>query len=260
VQFGQSGMTIAGMGPVLAALTGFTFVMMSWPTNVDSSPIILSAPVDAAWQWLIEENPSVTFIGVPYGTYRGYNAAPVMNTWNLMEATGDHATTRLWMETNEITSYSAYGPGSPDWSASPPLGNDVLLCTYYEGYTGASLDWQGQMAEMLIYDHALTDADRATLESYLKRKWAGPVVTSVNPDVGDPAGNTFVTLTGSGLTGILGVDFGQSGVSMGIQNITDTTVTGYAPYGSSGPCDLLVYPPDYPTDPVVRISGVFSYS
>ncbi|WP_158794953.1 beta strand repeat-containing protein [Streptomyces sp. NRRL S-337] len=57
-----------------------------------------------------------------------------------------------------------------------------------------------------------------------------PVVTSVNPAQGAPAGGTSVTITGSGFTGATQVRFGPNGTTFVI--VSDTLITAKTPAGT----------------------------
>lgn len=58
-----------------------------------------------------------------------------------------------------------------------------------------------------------------------------PVVTSVNPTQGTPAGGTPVTITGSGFTGAVAVRFG-SNLATNVVVVSDTQITAKTPSGS----------------------------
>ena len=67
---------------------------------------------------------------------------------------------------------------------------------------------------------------------------AGPEVTAVSPDTGDPAGGTTVTITGWGFTDATDVGFGQVNVSdMSVDS--DTQITVISPAGE-GTVDVIV--------------------
>ena len=57
-----------------------------------------------------------------------------------------------------------------------------------------------------------------------------PVVTSVSPAQGAPAGGTNVTITGSGFTGATAVKFGPNGINFVI--VSDTKITAKTPAGT----------------------------
>lgn len=44
---------------------------------------------------------------------------------------------------------------------------DESPCSFIEGF------WEGQIAEIMLFDRALTDSERVELESYIKSKWFG---------------------------------------------------------------------------------------
>ncbi|MFI1123421.1 IPT/TIG domain-containing protein, partial [Streptomyces hygroscopicus] len=58
-----------------------------------------------------------------------------------------------------------------------------------------------------------------------------PVVTSVSPAQGPPAGGTSVTLTGSGFTGATAVRFGPS-LATDVVVVSNTQITARTPPGS----------------------------
>jgi len=65
-----------------------------------------------------------------------------------------------------------------------------------------------------------------------------PVVTSVAPALGDAAGGTSVTITGTGLAGVAAVHFDS--VAAGFTVDSPTQITAVAPAGSVGPVDVTV--------------------
>ena len=70
----------------------------------------------------------------------------------------------------------------------------------------------------------------------------GPVVTSVNPPSGSPAGGTSVTIDGSGFTGATGVKFGSAAAPSFTVN-TDSQITATTPAGAAGQVDVTVSTP-----------------
>jgi hypothetical protein len=70
------------------------------------------------------------------------------------------------------------------------------------------------------------------------RTSAGPVVTAIEPSAGVPSGGTPVVMTGSGFTGVTGVNFGTtSAASFSTQS--DTRLTATSPAGT-GTVDVTV--------------------
>ncbi len=71
---------------------------------------------------------------------------------------------------------------------------------------------------------------------------AGPVVTSVSPNIGGIAGGALVTITGTGLTGATAVTFGGT-AGTGITVVSDTSLTVTAPAHVAGVVDVIVTTP-----------------
>jgi hypothetical protein len=69
-----------------------------------------------------------------------------------------------------------------------------------------------------------------------------PTVTGVSPTSGSAAGGTQVTITGSGLTGVTGVQFGSAAATNVAVN-SDTNITATAPAGQAGAVDVTVIGP-----------------
>jgi methionine-rich copper-binding protein CopC len=72
---------------------------------------------------------------------------------------------------------------------------------------------------------------------------AAPTVSGVSPNVGLPAGGTSVTITGTGFTGAVDVDFGGSPATSFTVN-SDVSITAVSPPGSVGTVDITVTTPD----------------
>ncbi|WP_217547751.1 IPT/TIG domain-containing protein, partial [Streptomyces sp. GbtcB6] len=58
-----------------------------------------------------------------------------------------------------------------------------------------------------------------------------PLVTSVSPSQGNPAGGTAVTISGSGFTGAIAVRFG-SRLATNVAVVSDTQITATTPAGT----------------------------
>ncbi|WP_330473090.1 IPT/TIG domain-containing protein [Terrabacter sp. C0L_2] len=71
---------------------------------------------------------------------------------------------------------------------------------------------------------------------------AVPVVTSVSPQTGPPAGGTVVTITGTGLTRAGAVRFGTTPAT-NLVRVSDTTVRVTTPAHASGPVDVQLTSP-----------------
>jgi hypothetical protein len=164
-----SGMTIAGLGAELSGRSAFSAVYMVYPLAFSGYPILMCAPTNAAWNWILEDDSTGIYVGVTGGHYRMMTmpVGPLTGAWNLVSVTADPSNTRLWMNGSEITSYNLGPNGDNHWPI-PSLGTDALLGTYFDG----NYCWNGQVAEFALYDHVLTDVERQKLESYLRTKWS----------------------------------------------------------------------------------------
>jgi hypothetical protein len=67
--------------------------------------------------------------------------------------------------------------------------------------TNVAQVWYGDFAELIIYNAALSDTDRANIEAYLANKYAQPLTTPANAnlvDVRDPGNNPVFMVTAGG--------------------------------------------------------------
>ncbi|MDA8145627.1 MAG: IPT/TIG domain-containing protein, partial [Thermaerobacter sp.] len=67
-----------------------------------------------------------------------------------------------------------------------------------------------------------------------------PTVTGVSPQVGDAAGGTVVSITGTGFTPAMAVVFGSGHPADGVTFVSDTELTAVSPPHAPGPVDVLV--------------------
>jgi len=79
---------------------------------------------------------------------------------------------------------------------------------------------------MLIYSTALISA---------------PVITNISPNLGPSAGGNTVTITGSGFTGTIAVNFGSRAATFTV--VSDTTITAIAPVSAAGDASITVTTP-----------------
>ncbi|MCP4639907.1 MAG: hypothetical protein GY851_05725, partial [bacterium] len=55
------------------------------------------------------------------------------------------------------------------------LDNELHIGRWY----GNTQGWQGTIAEVLVYDRAMVDAERSRIEAYLSEKWSAPVMPNL---------------------------------------------------------------------------------
>ena len=87
---------------------------------------------------------------------------------------------------------------------------------------------------------------------------AAPTVTSLSPQLGDPTGGTFVTITGTGFSGVSGeptVTFGGAQATS-VTLVSATSITCYTPAHTEGSVDVVVTNAD--TQSGTRVNG-FNY-
>ena len=77
--------------------------------------------------------------------------------------------------------------------------------------------------------------------TYVNQTWliGAPSVTAISPESGPTSGGTSVTITGSGFTGVSGVNFGSTSTSGFVVN-SSTSITVTAPAGNAGTVDVTV--------------------
>ncbi|RFS46289.1 LPXTG cell wall anchor domain-containing protein [Micromonospora craniellae] len=73
--------------------------------------------------------------------------------------------------------------------------------------------------------------------------YLAPTITSIVPDTGPVTGGTTVTITGTGLTGATGVNFGDTPGTNLVVNPNGTSLTVVTPPGQVGPVDVTVLIP-----------------
>lgn len=69
---------------------------------------------------------------------------------------------------------------------------------------------------------------------------APPTVTAVSPQVGDAAGGTVVTITGTGFTPAMTAVFGAGNAADGVTFVSDTEITAVSPPHDPEPVDVMV--------------------
>ncbi|MGA4731946.1 IPT/TIG domain-containing protein [Micromonospora taraxaci] len=85
--------------------------------------------------------------------------------------------------------------------------------------------------------------------------YVAPTITSLVPNTGPTTGGTTVTITGTGLTGATGVNFGNTPGTNLVVNPNGTSLTVVTPPGLAGPVDVTV---QLPGDDVTEPDG-FTY-
>lgn len=107
------------------------------------------------------------------GTTRQSSASVNLSNFSLLQTTfpsGAFSTTSMRRNASTITMDSAITSGA---GAETPSNSTALLLIGSNRYQGVDYNlWNGNIAEIAIYNGALSDTDRAAVESYLMQKWA----------------------------------------------------------------------------------------
>ena len=162
-------LNVSRLGTFLTGRRAYSMFIMIRPVNgFGNYPVILTAPTNDLWQWIVEFDASAgLYWGASNGSFRMFHANTPLNTWSSFSfIQGDGQPQRLWRDEVEITSYSL-GPGGDSAPAAPNLWTDVWLGAYYQGSYGV----EGQIAEIILYDRALNNSERQQIEAYLRNKW-----------------------------------------------------------------------------------------
>jgi hypothetical protein len=166
---GSQSMQVAGLGTEMSGRNQWSVMLMLYPTTYSNYPIVLTSPTTKAWDWVLEYDTNCQFyVGSQNGHYRCFipPSPPAVPAWTMFSITAQSSGTRLWLNQSEITNYRPGGSGDLTFPI-PDLGIDAILGAYYDKQFG----YGGNVAELLAYDHALTDTERQKLESYLQGKW-----------------------------------------------------------------------------------------
>ena len=175
----SSMMKVAGLATDMQGLAGYTVFGCYRPKSLASNyPVLIYAPADNGWKWLLEYNTDGQIYCGQGGGYKLFAAPTVLNAWAQLSWTQNGATPRLWQNGVEITTGGASTIPIPVQGAE--IGADAVI----NGYLTNQYGFDGDMGELVIYDHVLTDIERQQVESYLNAKWlgveAGPISTSAS--------------------------------------------------------------------------------
>ena len=181
-------MHVAGLGTALAGLNAYTLVVLLKPTAAPGAMnVLLTAPTDDVWRFLIEFTDTYFDWGHGGGaSYFGYTTPIPAGTEQLWTFAADAVGARhdLYQNGAHLAAFTDWGyvPGP-----IPQLGPDMLLGANFVH----NAPMAAEVAAVLLYDHAITDAERQQVEGYLQGEWTGtapttpPVVCTTKFDVVD---------------------------------------------------------------------------
>jgi hypothetical protein len=149
------------------------FVVMKTLSTGERHEILSKQDQAGGWRFLIEsDNKATLFFDSNASNRTTVATSSVVSTsaYTLLawKASGGSLTTSAAIYRNGTT----LGTSVSGSVASVPDNSDALVCgaSYYQGAAYDTIN--GNIAEIIIYDAALSDTDRAAVESYLMTKWA----------------------------------------------------------------------------------------
>ena len=157
-------MTIAGMGDAITGASAYTLIAQLKVHDTSAINVLLNAPTDAAWKLLLEfmDVNGIDWGGGGSGSFLTYRTAIAAgSTETLSFVWGSNGTQHdLWRNDTLLTNPIDWGlvPGP-----IPPLGRDLLMGMNYQDGGGLDAD----VANLLWFDRALSDAERRQVETYL---------------------------------------------------------------------------------------------
>lgn len=158
---------IPGLGTWLSGRSTYSLIIVHKPMyDFGNYPVLMTGPNTAPWQWLVElDASSGVYWGHVNGHWRLYTANMKLNEWAILE--WDLGTPKHFFKNGtEITAMQISGGGDMV-DTVPHIGTTVRLGAYYDGGLGAI----GPISEILLYDHALLNAERQQVEAYLRTKY-----------------------------------------------------------------------------------------
>lgn len=165
---------ILGFGTALKDKTEYTLFLTMKPRSFANYDTVLSAPVGSPYRWFVEFDPSgYVYWAHTAGAYDySYWASTLtLNTPCVLTFSHDNGievNSRAYQD--GVPMSVVVGDGAGISPAVPDVGADVIMGGYYTG----AYWFNGQIAEIIWYDHALTDTQRVAVENYLWKKWLSP--------------------------------------------------------------------------------------
>jgi hypothetical protein len=169
VYFGGTSrrLLIPGLGTALTGKTQYTVFYVAKVASFGYG-VIISAPPNTVWRWLIEYEPSGSIYWGHGAGYRQYASGHLASNTSYIQTfhyTADDP--RYYLNGTEVA-VATYGGGGDMQDDVPNVDGDGLLGSYYDGQYPVD----GVIAEVIWYDHALTTEERLAVEAYLASKWS----------------------------------------------------------------------------------------
>lgn len=205
VRFDGSDDCLSFSGVPVNGLTGMTILMVS-ANSVSQSPTTHAQATAIYWDetasWgTVYLSPYQTKVNFRFGTTQTSN----LPTYNRPSSVGGNFT--ITSVTHNGTTEALHVNGS---SALTPTGKlATISATSSNGYVGRGWSnsasnllttfYNGDIAEVIVYNRALTDSERQTVESYLSAKYFAPNISSQPASASvAPGGNATFSVTATG--------------------------------------------------------------
>lgn len=145
--------------------TGITIFGAASLTAVGSFPML------AAWHNATNELRCNAGTGKP--EFLAVGSSPGVGTATAINGTGAHVLTGRFSDANNLTECFVDGASVASGAQAGALVTAANASTV-GARTAAADPWNGDVGEVLIYNGALSDTDRVSVEAYLKARWGTP--------------------------------------------------------------------------------------
>lgn len=139
-------------------VTGFTAIMLVKPYSQTSGDTIITTNTG---DFNVAYNGSSWTVGMNTGTATPTSAV-TMTDWTVVTFVYDGASSLIFRTNKTTRALGAY---------TTPAASSASNTHLYFGHDGSSTAYTGAMAEIIMFDKALTATEYANIENYLYTKW-----------------------------------------------------------------------------------------
>lgn len=161
---------IAGLATALSGATQYTICYVAALRTFTQSPIVLTAPSNAAFQFMIQFSDSTHCYWAHTSTnYRQVTTPAGVGPPGYLSFVRDTTpSAHTYLSSGADCAFSAVGSSGDMLVPVASLSGDAIMGGYYDS---TSCRWDGFISEILFYNRALTATERGNVENYLKNKW-----------------------------------------------------------------------------------------